>query len=396
MAEDTGRTGWGVVAVAVAGGIVAALHIGKVPPAIPELRADLGLSLVQSGFVVSLFSLLGMSLGTLFGALSDRLGRRRLVTLGFLSLAAGGALGALSHSLALLLVGRFLEGVGFIAVATTLPAVIVAAALPRHRSTALSFWTIYTPTGMALALVAAPAVLAALDWRALWWGGVALSAVTGLAVRVAMGRVALPPRPAGRAGPAILESLARPGLWLIALTFAAYAFQWVGLMVWLPTFLEEALGLAGAGAAYATALVVLANLVGIFGSGWTMRRTGTGGPWAIPLAALGMALATAAVFLPGLPPLGKVAAAVAFSVVGGFIPGRLFNAVPRHAPGPEHLAAGNGMLLQGSSLGQFACAPLIAWAVSMAGGAWAAALVPMLTAAALTALAGVLLGLRDR
>jgi DHA1 family inner membrane transport protein len=165
-------------------------------------------------------------------------------------------------------------------------------------------------------------------------------------------------------------------------------------MVWLPTFLEDALGLGGAGAAYATALVVIANLVGIFGSGWMMRRTGSGGVWVIPLAALGMALATAAVFLPGLSAGARIAAAVGFSIVGGFIPGRLFNAVPAHAPGPGHLAAGNGMLLQGSALGQFACAPIIAWAVSLAGGAWAAALVPMLSAAGVTALAGALLGLR--
>ena len=35
-------------------GVVAALHIGKLPPAIPVLRDALGLTLVQAGFLLSL------------------------------------------------------------------------------------------------------------------------------------------------------------------------------------------------------------------------------------------------------------------------------------------------------------------------------------------------------
>ena len=39
---QTGRT----AALVVLGGMVAALHLGKLPPALPALQADLGISLV--------------------------------------------------------------------------------------------------------------------------------------------------------------------------------------------------------------------------------------------------------------------------------------------------------------------------------------------------------------
>ena len=56
-------------------GVVAALHIGKLPPAIPVLREALGLTLVQAGFLLSLVQLAGMTLGVVFGLVADRLGQ---------------------------------------------------------------------------------------------------------------------------------------------------------------------------------------------------------------------------------------------------------------------------------------------------------------------------------
>ena len=56
-------------------GVCAALHIGKLPPAIPVLRDALGLTLVQAGFLLSLVQLAGMTLGVVFGVVADSLGQ---------------------------------------------------------------------------------------------------------------------------------------------------------------------------------------------------------------------------------------------------------------------------------------------------------------------------------
>src|SRR5204863_5378180 len=74
-------------------GVVAALHIGKLPPAIPVLRDALGLTLVQAGFLLSLVQLAGMTLGVVFGVVADTLGSRLSMTLGLVLLAIVSALG---------------------------------------------------------------------------------------------------------------------------------------------------------------------------------------------------------------------------------------------------------------------------------------------------------------
>lgn len=386
-AKAQSRTDWALVITALAGGVVAALFVGKVPPALPAIRADLGLSLVAGGFVVSMFSGLGMMLAAAVGTLADRLGRRRLVTAGFSCLVLGGFLGAMAGGLPALLVSRFLEGVGFIAVGTALPAVVVAAALPPDRPLAISLWSLYTPGGMTLAILVAPLVLTASDWRMLWLAITAVALVAGLAVVRAMGRVQMPAPPPGRPATVIRETLAHPPLLMLALCFGAYALNWVSLMVWLPTFLSDAFDAGLGRASVFTALVVMANLPGILLGGWLVKR-GAGVLSLVALASLTMMLCIAGIFPDVLPPAARLSLCVLFSLAGGLIPAALFNAVPRHARSAGHLAAANGMLMQGSALGQFIGAPIVAASVSAAGGAWTGAILPMTVAAAVSLAAG--------
>ncbi|MCS6764817.1 MAG: hypothetical protein MO853_13775 [Candidatus Protistobacter heckmanni] len=76
----------------LAGG-AAALHIGKLPPALPVLQAALHISLVQAGFLLSLAQLAGMSLWLAVGLVTDGLGLKRSVLTGLVLLGMGSAAG---------------------------------------------------------------------------------------------------------------------------------------------------------------------------------------------------------------------------------------------------------------------------------------------------------------
>ena len=54
-ARPTGAAAW----IVLAAGVSAALHVGKLPPAIGALQASLGITLVQAGFLLSLVQLAG-------------------------------------------------------------------------------------------------------------------------------------------------------------------------------------------------------------------------------------------------------------------------------------------------------------------------------------------------
>ncbi len=68
-------------------GITAALHVGKLPPAIPALQRALDITLVQSGFLLSLVQLTGMAGGLLISLFADSLGLHRSVLAGLRLLA---------------------------------------------------------------------------------------------------------------------------------------------------------------------------------------------------------------------------------------------------------------------------------------------------------------------
>ncbi|HKU45689.1 MAG TPA: MFS transporter, partial [Burkholderiales bacterium] len=67
-------TNWPAVWVIFAGGLAAGAYMTKVPPALPLLRADLGLTLVESGWIQTMLYTIGAVAGVFFGVLAERSG----------------------------------------------------------------------------------------------------------------------------------------------------------------------------------------------------------------------------------------------------------------------------------------------------------------------------------
>jgi len=380
-------TQWRGIWAVFAGGLVAGAYMTKVPPALPQLRAALDLSLVQATFIVTTFNVLGMLVGIIAGMLGDRYGRKRLALGGLALMAAGGALGAAVNGFGALLASRFIEGVGFILFAVPAPALMSAlAADARDRAKALSLWSAYMPTGGTLALLAAPLFISFATWRALW---LALAACAALAA-AALAR-AVPSLPAARVSSwrLVAESLAQPGNVFMALLFACYVAQWTSIMVWLPTFLAEH-GLSTTAAASATALMVLVNAPGNLAGGWLLARGVPRGTLVI-CASIIAALCEFGMLAPPLPGAMRYALVLVFSACAGVIPASIFAGLPVHARSPQHIATGNGMVLQFSNLGQFFGPLAIAWLASRYGG-WDATRWALVAFAAAAALCGIALG----
>ncbi len=375
---------WPAVWAVFAGGLVAGAYIGKVPPALPVLRTELGLTLVQSGFIATMFNVVGGLAGMLTGVFADRFGPKRLALLGLAILSAGGMLGAAASGFALLLLARFLEGAGFILFTVAGAALMTAAAPePRARAKALSLWSAYMPAGGSLALLAAPLVIAAVGWRGLW---VALALVAAGALALVW-RYAVAPR-AGSVDSLrlALESLADPGTLALALMFAFYVAQWTSVMIWLPTFVVDERGGSSATAALLTALMVLINVPGNLAGGWLLARGTRRGPMTIAAFAI-MALCAVGMLLDVLPNLPRFLLVLAFSSCAGVIPAAVFSGVPVHARSARHVGTANGLVMQSSQASQFVAPILLAWMASRFGS-WSASLWAMLAFAACGAACG--------
>jgi len=380
-------TNWRAVWALYVGGLVTGAYMTKVPPALPQMRAELGLSLVESGLIVTTFNVLGMLVGVLAGMLCDRFGRKRLAIAGLVLMAAGGALGAAVTSFMPLLASRFVEGVGFILFAVPAPALMSGlAATPRERAKALGLWSSYMPTGGTIALLAAPLLIGAWDWRALW---LAIAAAAVVAA-VVFARI-VPDSPPASVGSTrlIAETLAQRGNLVMALLFTCYVAQWTTIMVWLPTFLSEH-GESTTAAAMATALMVLANIPGNLAGGWLLSHGFARNRLVLTACAIA-AVCEVGMLSTGLPGGVRFALVLVFSLCAGLIPASVFAGLPVHARTPQHIATGNGLVLQFSNLGQFFGPLAIAWIASRFGR-WEATLWALLVFAALGAACGVLLG----
>ena len=381
-------TDWRAVWAVFAGGLVAGAYMTKVAPAIPGLREELGLTLVESGFIATMFNLMGMLVGVLAGVLCDRFGHKRLALAGLAILAVGGLLGAGAWGFASLLAGRFLEGVGFIAFTVSAVALMNAsAATPRDRSKALGLWSAYMPTGGTIALVVAPWLIGLWGWRGLWL----FFSLVALLAAVALARLA----PLSRYGQVasmrlVAESLARPANIAMASLFAFYVAQWTSIMIWLPTFLIDEHRLTSEAAALATALYVLVNAPGNLTGGWLLARGVPRGRLIVTGAVIA-ALCEVGMLAGALPPGVRYALVLAFSFSAGVIPASIFSGLPLHAKTAQHIGTGNGMVMQASQVGQFLGPLALAWIATRFGG-WGASLWALLAFATGAVACGVAIG----
>ena len=381
-------TRWSLVWIVFAAGLSAGAHICKVPPALPLLRSDLGLTLVQSGFIATMFYVMGGIVGVFVGAIVDRYGQKRFALIGLACLFVGGIYGAFAQTYSSLLVSRFVEGIGFMLFTVAGVPLLAGVTQTADRPMAFSLWSAYMPTGGALALLAAPVALATLGWRSLWLGIAAYTLIVG----VLLARYVPAPRFGGGIASLrlVAESVIRPGSLALCVVFFCYVGQWSSLMIWLPTFLVDERGLTPATASLITALYVAVNVPGNLAGGWVLNR-GMARWQVIGIASIAMALTSACALSASLPDNLRLASVLLFSLAGGLIPAAVLAGGPVHARSPQHIGTTQGMIMQGAMLGQFFGPLLVALAAQGLGG-WSASLGVMLAFAAVAGLAGCVVG----
>jgi MFS family permease len=372
-------TSWPAVTAALFAGVAAAGYAGKLPPALPALREEFGLSLVAAGWVVSIFNTIAAAAAVAFGLGADRLGALRFAAAAVALLAAGGVAGALAPSGGWLLASRIVEGAGFLALTVSLPALIFSATAPADRRLTLGLWSSYMPFGMAITLVAAPLALAWVGWRGLWLAVVGAMLVCAGALFLQGERYVRPPS-SSRTLRAIAEGLRQPGPWWAAGAMGCYTAQWTAVMVWLPTFLVQTRGVSLAAASLVTAAVVAVNVPGTLTGTWLLERHVPRG-MLIGAAAVAMAVSGIGIFADAAPDWLRLGSCFAFSYLSGVTPPATFTSTQTYARSASQVASLQGLIMQVSNLGQLLGPPAVA-AVVAATGRWADAVYVMLVAAA--------------
>jgi len=164
-----------------------ALSIDAMLPALAQIGTDLGVQNPNDRQLVVSILFLGLAIGQLFfGPLSDNTGRKPAIFSGYALFVAGAITAIFSSSFPMLLVGRFLQGMGVSAPR----AVTLALVRDRYEGRAMAQVMSFVMTVFILVPMIAPslgqAILLFAGWRAIFVAlvGMALSTLLWFAIRM--------------------------------------------------------------------------------------------------------------------------------------------------------------------------------------------------------------------
>ena len=160
---------WLVLAVMSLGTLIVFLDLTVVNTALPAISVDLGATTSELQWVVDSYVLVLAGLLILAGSIGDRFGRRRWMSVGLGIFMAGSVVGALAGSVATLIAGRAIQGLG---AAFVLPATlsIVTNTFPRaERAKAIAVWTAVGGIGIGFGPAIGGYLVDRYDWAAAFW-----------------------------------------------------------------------------------------------------------------------------------------------------------------------------------------------------------------------------------
>ena len=347
------------VALLLLAGIFAGAQLGKIAPLVGWYR-DAGFSLVLVGWLTSAIGLFVALCALPVGWAVDVAGARLSTALGAVALAAGALALPFLVDPAPILATRLVEGVGYVVLVVSLPALLAAIALPQWRATVLALWNCFVPVGYAVSDLSAQAVIPAYGPRGfllVMAAGFVAFAIVGvvasLTVSVDRGRAA-----GQRAS--IADTLNR-NVVVAALGFGLFVIQTLAFLAFMPARVED-----GHVLLLSPGLIALATPLGNVLAGVLVRGAGARAVAIMAAAAFAVTALTAWPAFTAGPAVATVAALL-FMVAGGFVSSALFAVLPVIVGPRGSVSIAIGLAAQAGGLGTFFGPPLAGLVIEAAG-----------------------------
>lgn len=356
----------------------------KVPPIMIQLNEALGLTIVQSGWLMSIMSLAGLILALPAGFIIMKLGVKWATVVAAAFQLVGSLLGTFATDFAVMMASRTLEGIALGLCNVTGFAVVAAFFPPEKRGLPNSLNTAcYTVSVFMMMNVAMP-LYNAFDWQGIWWF------VNILSVLAVLAAVAFIP---GKDREIDFDSaekndepkeeinyktlLTNPSIYIVAIIFVVFNIGYYGISTYMPTYLVEGVGADQAMANLATSWQSLVGLPAAIIVGVVLDKVRIEKrKFIVAIAMIVLAVCYAVAFQ-----MPSVLAATALLIFLGFVvtlvPPSLYTIGPDIIPKGAYAAIILAIVTFGQNLGMTLGPLVVGYVVDFAGGVWQASALPM-------------------
>lgn len=248
---------------------------------LPAISADLGLTPTQAGSLVTWTLIGAVAGGIIFGSLSDKYGRVRVLTWTIILFAVFTGLCAFAQGYWDLLVYRTIAGIG-LGGEFGIGMALAAEAWPaRHRAKASSYVALGWQVGVLGAALLTPLLLPIIGWRGMFLVGI-FPAFVAWYLRaklhepdVFVEKVKLSSKNKFESFKLLVKDwkTTKVSLGIVILT-SVQNFGYYGIMIWMPNFLSKQLGFSLTKSGLWTAVTICGMMIGIWVFGQLADRIG--------------------------------------------------------------------------------------------------------------------------
>jgi EmrB/QacA subfamily drug resistance transporter len=179
------RRRWAALVVVCLGQLMMILDATIVNVALPFIQADLDFKQANLTWVLDAYMIAFGSFLLLAGRLGDLVGRKRVFLAGLVLFTAASAACGLAQDQTMLIVARFVQGLGgAVASAVILALIVTEFRAPRERAIAMSVYTFVVSSGGSIGLLAGGGLTEALGWHWIFFINLPIGALAFVLGRV--------------------------------------------------------------------------------------------------------------------------------------------------------------------------------------------------------------------
>ncbi len=271
------------VVASVAGLTLEGMDIMFISFAMSLIIADFHIGMTAGGLISSITNIGMLAGGVIFGILADKFGRVKVFTYTILLFAVGTALTGLAQNIEQVYIFRFIAGLGA-GGEYGIGMALVAEAWPKNKQgRASSYVSVGAQYGVILAALLSAMILPAWGWRGLFFVGLA-PVIFAFIVRKKLDespewvKSQQKKQPAQKKEGKLKQLFATPRITATTVALAVMATVQIagynGLMIWLPSMLQQSQGLSVSSSALWTISTAAGMIAGMLTFGQIIDRLG--------------------------------------------------------------------------------------------------------------------------